>query len=255
LLRDYRDKASHYLNSLREELSGTVKALQEIMDALAQNGSDHEARLRTALVSLRQIVAAPPGGDVQRIVSVAADTIEQSLDQIHKQHKLTVSQFLVEIRMLHKRIDSLERAATIDDLTKLWNRPEIEQRILSPPQGTFTLLLVRLSGARLAEAHFNRQVSEELVGAFAKRLRNSLPPNAVIGRWSEEEFAAILTVNQPEAMAAAKWISTHLAGVYTCLHNGKTVRPSLQLTVAVIDSAGNTPNRVLERVAEFFPAR
>ena len=47
LLRDYRDKAAKYLGALREELAGTARALQEILDSLAQTDSDHEVQLRT----------------------------------------------------------------------------------------------------------------------------------------------------------------------------------------------------------------
>ena len=252
LLRDYRDRASRYLNTLRDELAGTARALQEILDALSQTDNDHEAKVRTAVSRLRQIVAASGEDEMHAAVAAAADTIEASLEQIRKQHQLTVSQFVMEIRMLHKRIDALERAASIDSLTKLWNRPEMEERIHSPQPAGFSLILVRAAGFRLAEAHFNREVSEELAGAFCKRLRNCLPPSATIGRWSADQFIALLGLSQPEALGAARWISEHLGGTYSCLLNGKTVRPSLQLTVAVVDSAGDPPERILERVAEFF---
>src|SRR5271165_455403 len=55
LLRDYRDKATEYLRGLRDELAGTARALQEILDAISQSDGDHEIRLRKALVQLRAI--------------------------------------------------------------------------------------------------------------------------------------------------------------------------------------------------------
>ena len=42
LLRDFRDKGIQYLSGLRDELAGTARALEEILDALNQSDGDHK---------------------------------------------------------------------------------------------------------------------------------------------------------------------------------------------------------------------
>jgi PleD family two-component response regulator len=158
-----------------------------------------------------------------------------------------VSQFQIEIRMLHKRIDTLEAAASLDHLTRFYNREELVERIKGATPGEYCLLLVSARGLRRAEMQFGPPVSEELAGAFAKRLRNSLPPNAVLGRWGT------VHMKKAEALASGKWITEHLSGTYVCLQGGKTVRPALQLNVGVVDTvAGDTATRVLERISIFL---
>jgi diguanylate cyclase (GGDEF)-like protein len=175
------------------------------------------------------------------------------VEQIHKQHQLTVAQFQIELRMLHQRIDTLEAAATIDELTRFYNREETAERIKEVTTGEYCLLLVSARGLRRAEMQWGTAVSEELAGAFAKRLRNSLPSNAVLGRWSTEELVAMLPMKKADALVSARWITEHLSGAYACLKDGKTVRPALQLNVGVVDtSPGETAERVLERVATFL---
>ena len=253
LLRDYRDKAAEYLGNLRDELTGTARSLEEVLDSLGQADGDHETSLRTTLGKLRQVAVAAGCAPLGSIVSAAADSIENSLEQLRKQHQLTTSQFLVEIRMLHKRIDSLERAASVDEVTRLATRAELTERIGSTPAGQYCLLLVGAQGLRRAEVQYGTEVGAELCAAFAKRLRNSLPLSAVIGRWGAEEFAAILTVKKSEALASAKWITEHLSGAYACLKGGKTVRPAVQLTVGVVETATNEdPERIIERVGAFL---
>jgi len=253
LLRDYRDQAAKYLATLREELAGTARALQVILDSLAQTDSDHELRLRTELGRLREISGSLEESAARSAILAAADSIERSIEQIRQQHRLTVSQFLVEIRMLHKRIDLLETAASLDDLTKLFKRDEIERQIGSAPGGKLCLPLVRASGFRQAEQQFHREVAVGLAAAFSKRLRNSLPPGATIGRWSEEGFIAMLSMETPEAMASAKRVADHLSGSYACLERGKTVHPSLQASVVVVEQQpGDPPERTLQQVQEFL---
>ena len=52
-----------------------------------------------------------------------------------------------------------------------------------------------------------------------------------------------------------KWITEHLSGAYSCLKIGKTVRPAVQLTVGIVDTAAHEePERILERIGA-FPGR
>jgi GGDEF domain-containing protein len=251
LMREHRDRTSQYLSGLQKELTDAVSALEQILAALGQSDGDHGVKLRGAIAQLRGLPAGA-SGDVRATVLAAVSTIESSLEQVRKQHQLTVAQFVTEIRILHKRIDGLESAASIDRLTQLFNREEMEARIRGVQSSKITVLLLKAGGLRAAEAQFGREVAEELAGAFTKRLRNSLPPTAVVGRWSEEGFLAILQADQNEVTALAKRIVENLAGAYSCLKAGKTVRPAMQLRVGVVDPQNDGADRVLQRVTDFL---
>jgi GGDEF domain-containing protein len=253
LLRDYRDKGAKYLSNLRDELSGTARALEEILESLGQSGGEHEARLRGTVKGLRDLAIAPDSGAMGQAVRHAAASIEDSVDQMRKQHQVTVSQFQIEIRMLHQRIDALESAASIDELTRFYNREETVERIKSASPGEYCLLLVSARGLRRAEVQYGPPIAEELTGAFAKRLRNCLPAHAVLGRWGTEELVAMVQMKKSEAMTSGKWITEHLSGTYACLQSGKTVRPALHLNVGVVETiAGEAPEKVLDRIAMFL---
>ncbi len=251
LLRDYRDKASRYLNTLRDELTGATRALEEIMESLARVDGESEQKLRGSLGQLRE---APRIPDVQALRTLAlstAEAIENCVEEMQKQHELTITQFQAEIRVLHHRIDSMERAASVDALTELLRRTEIEQRIA---QGlpACCLLMVKTGGFHLAATRFHPDVAAELAGAFSKRLRNSLPPGSEVGRWSDDGFVAIVPVSKLEAGKIARWISEHLSGAYACLLDGKTVRPSLQVSVAVLDGNTESARQIVSRISQFL---
>jgi GGDEF domain-containing protein len=250
LLRDYHDKAARYVQQLRDELAGMSRALQETLESLAQSDGNHATRLRKTVLGLRDTSESDDAGALRAKMRAAADSIEVSAEQIRKEHQLAVSQFLVEIRMLHKRIDVLEAAAAVEMMTGICNRAEMEERIRSAMAGGYHLLLFRVSGLKHADVRFGAQAGEELAGAFVKRLKNSLPQNAKLGRWSTEEFIAL--VPEPKHRAAA-WVTDHLSGTYTCLQEGRTVRPSLQVKVGIAESVAREPaERTLERVRQFL---
>jgi len=139
LLRDFRDRNSGCVANLRDEWAGTARALDEILDTLARTDGDSETRMRAALGKLRSAVASDPSSTLRAVVSASAAAIEQSIEQMRKQHQLTVSQLITEIRVLHKRIDVLESAACPDLLTRLANRNEMTERIRLLTSGEYCL--------------------------------------------------------------------------------------------------------------------
>ena len=75
-------------------------------------------------------------------------------------------------------------------------------------------------------------------------------------RWGAEEFVVKVEGKKSDAMALGKWINENLSGQYVCLKAGKTVRPTLQVAVGVVDAAaGEEPDRVFRRVDLFFGER
>jgi len=252
LLRDYRGKAAEYLNRIREELASTARALEDVMDSLTQADGDGEVRMRAALNSLREVAEQPAAAPVREQLLAAASAVGNGLEELRKQHQAHVVEFKTEIRMLHERIGQLESAASVDVVTQLLTRAETEKHIQSLQAAEKSVLLMTASGLRLAEIRFNREVAVELAGAFTKRLRNSLPANTPIGRWSTEEFVALLNGRGSDAVKAAKAIGEQLSGPYSCLLDGKVVRPDLQVRVTMIEPVDSNPEHLLTRVREFM---
>jgi GGDEF domain-containing protein len=252
LLRDYRDKAGNHVNQLREELARTANGLQRLIDAMAQTDGDHETRLRQALKTLRDLAHDPACAAIAHPLSRVGETIAHALEQFRQQQQLTVSQFVAEIHQLHKRIDALESQASQDDLTRLFNRSETEARLRLVQTGG-SLLLLSAQGLRLAAVQFSRDVAHELAAAFVKRLRNNIAPEAMVGRWSEEEFLVLHPAANSEALSAAKLLTQHLSGPYACVQGGKTVRPAIQVGVAVLEFVpGDQVERTLRKINQFF---
>ena len=253
LLRDYRDRAAQYLGGLRDQLSSTAQSLQEMVEALSQCDSDHTVKLRTALGRLREVVRSPEASAVRAVVVSVADTIEQSLEQIRKQHQFTISQFQSELRLLHTRIDSLETAAAIDEATKFSNRRFIVEFLGNvPPEGA-TFLAIKVRGLGQARARFGPAIADDLVATFGRRLHNTLPKDVVVGRWSEQDFLVILPSGKTAEAIPCQRVAGHLSTPYACMLGGKVVRIPLEVTAQyVAGAAGNTSEQILALVAEAF---
>jgi GGDEF domain-containing protein len=158
---------------------------------------------------------------------------------------------MIEIRMLHKRIDALESAASVDMLTRLFPRQEMEERIREG-HATCQLLLVRADGILQSASRFGPAVAEELTGAVIRRLRNTLPPASVVARWCGQGFVAMLDIDVEEAEALAGRMRSNLGGSYACVKDGKAVRPPVQPEVRLLESSPEKAEETLRQAADFF---
>ena len=237
LLRDYRGQALVYVNRLCGQIAETAGSLRRILDSLAEGDGDYEGRMRGALARLRALARSEEAADLRGPLLAAAAAIQGGLDEMCRRQEESVARLLEEIRTLHKRIDSLESAASIDMLATLLTRAEMEERMQSPAAPARRLLLLAAAGLRLAETRFDSQVATQLAAAFLKRLHRILPPESAIGRWSDEEFMVMLPAGEEPAAETEKRIEDQLSGSYACARDGKGVRPSLQVHATML-SAG-----------------
>jgi GGDEF domain-containing protein len=254
LLRDYHDRAAQFLNGLRSQLSSTAQALRDMVEGLSQCDGEHLDKLRSSLASLREVAGSPEGRLVRAAVRAVADNIEQSLEQMRKQHQFTVSQLQTELRLLHNRIDALEAAASTDEVTKFSNRRFLAEFLgATPPEGT-CFLVMKMRGLAEARARLGPGIAEDVVSTFGRRLRNTVPKEAVIGRWSEQDFLAIVPAAvKPSDNGLLKRFAEHLSMPYACMMNGKVVRVPIVVTVECRSfPAGTTSEQIQAGVAEAF---
>jgi len=253
LLRDYRGQAAAFLDNLRQELAGGAHALEQVLESLNSGDGDSETRVRDSLETLRRISDAPEAAPLRGALLAAADAIGGGFEELRKRHELSVAQFRVEIHLLHQRIDGLERAAMIDGPSRLLSRKEIEDRINNAPPEWYSLLLIRAGGLTAAAARFGEGVAAELAAAFGKRLKGSLPEGSALGRWEADDFVAKVSMTKRDALAVSKKVAESFSGVYSCLQDGKIVRPSLHVTVGVAERDPlEPPPRTCARISVFF---
>ena len=234
LLREYSDKTSQYLNILREDLNSGALALREIMECLGDTDAiraTNSARRSEPFASRRAKIATAFAAQF-----AAAKTVENCLASVRKRHQLSVSQLMIEIRMLHKRIDRLESGASVDMFTHLFPRKGMEQRIREG-QSPCQLLLIHAGGIVVAASQFGSAVAEELTDAVIRRLRNVLPAAAILARWSGEGFLALLEVDAAEAAEPALRVAACPDGRYVCVMDGKAVHSPIQPEVRLLEPA------------------
>lgn len=238
ILREYRDESAKYLANLRQDLAATAGTLRDISHTLAAAGSDGGAQVQSALAQIGELSSRAAVRPSAALLRELCDDLDRGLADMRKHHQLILSQLHTEVRLLHRRMEALT-AADLDDLSKLMPRDEIEDRIAGATAGTFRLLLLRADGMIRAKGQHPPRVYNDLSIAFIRRLRNNLPPESPVGRWSEEGFVAMVFVDEGQAQELAAALGVRLSGPYICRSGAKTVITTVQTTVKILEPNGS----------------
>jgi diguanylate cyclase (GGDEF)-like protein len=101
-------------------------------------------------------------------------------------------------------LDALSRE---DDLTGLYNRRHVEERLASALSSArrhhhaLSILFVDVDGFKRVNDELGHQVGDEVLRMVAQLIRHHLRREDVVGRWGGEEFLAVLSM-------------THLSGAH-----------------------------------------
>ena len=238
-LRAYRDKSAGRLGRMRAEIKAAADAMLIFADSVASNGLDHEQQLQEELGQLKSAIEDENLSQVRAVIGTAVGAIAASVAKMQSGHKLVIAQLRDEMRLLHKQIDAERRTLYTDRATGLWNRQKLDSQITDRLENDqpFCMLLVRLCNLKQLQTDYSRALIEDAIKALLQRLTALIGEETLLGRWNDENFAAILDMELAEAVAISREATAKLSGTYSVLGNGAWQNVPLQAVAGVIDHA------------------
>jgi GGDEF domain-containing protein len=247
VLREYRDQSAEYLGNLRQDLASTAATLSDVSRTLAESDSASAPGFTAGLSQLQELASMPAARMAAQEIADAAADLETGLADVRKHHQLIVSQLHTEIRLLQRRMEALT-AAGLDDMSRLMPREEIEDRMAVAAQGAFRLLLLKARGLNRAKLEQPARVFDDLSTAFTRRLRNNLPHDSLVGRWTEEGFVAIVFAGVTHARELGQILARRLSGPYVCRSEAKTVITTLETSVEILEPGRQNREEIIKAI-------
>jgi GGDEF domain-containing protein len=236
-LREYRDNAAEQLRRLREEIKATSQAVQVFAESVAATDSDHQAQIRKAVGYLETIAECVDPAELQSGIRVAVKTISHSIEAMQRNHRVAIAQLRDEIRLLHKQIDIEHHSQLLDNATGVWSRQKLDSCIaeLQSEDRPFCILLVCIRNLNRLEKRYAQVTIDDALKTLLRRFEMMLDANAIIGRWDEQSFAAILEMESAAAISISRTATPKLSGDYAVQENGLPQNVPLNAVAGVID--------------------
>jgi GGDEF domain-containing protein len=241
-LREFRDKSTEQLGRMRNEFAAAVTAMQSFADSVVSSGEDHTGDLRTVLSDLGNAAQTDNIDEVRSVIRKATATIGASVERLRKSHQIVVAQLRDEIRLLQDQVEVERHAAQVDQATGTWNRQKMESSIAThtDKDDAFSLLILCVRNLRRLDGQYSRQTMDKVLRAMTQRLAAMLADSAIIGRWDEETFTAILPVDPTAAIRTSREAAMKLSGNYSVQEDGVARQISLVIVTGVVDHDAGT---------------
>ena len=254
-LHAYRNSTHEQIRQLRKEMDAALSALEDFAVGTTAHGDDHEKTLKRALKSLEAAAFSGRFEDIRAAVRAASADILSSFAQMRAKNQFTVAQLKDEIRLLHQRIQGGRSSTALAPET--WNRQDIDHRIdeMLKQNTSFCLVLIVLKNLKPLTSRYSGAAVEDALQALQVRLRDSLAGASMLGRWTANQFVAILDVSPSSAMVASREAAQKLAEPYSFTHNGVPSTLVFQVSAGVVDyQAGSDALKFQPKLASLSAA-
>jgi GGDEF domain-containing protein len=256
-LREYRDKSAEQLKKLRQEIEDATAAMVIFADTVAFNGENHDHAVRTTLRELESSARKTKVDEIRLGIAAAVIGIETSVQRMQNDNQLVVAQLQDEIRLLHQQMELERKTLYTDRASGAWNRQKIDMHIdnLLRQNQPFCLLLVRLRNLKRLESQHSATVVEGMLKALTTRLVMLTGEGSAIGRWTEDQFVAVLDIPPGDAIPLSAEATRKLSGSYAVQENGLAKSITVQATAGIIDrSASADPSTFHQKLAQLAAA-
>ena len=236
-LRNYRDQAREQVSRMRKDLQNAAAAMKVFAETVTGSGADCELQLRQEVERLEALAGSDDIEQIRCGIESATGAIVRSYSQLRRSHQLVVTQLQDEIRTLHQAMDNERSRMDRDHVSGAWNRQKLNERIeqLLQRNDPFCVLLVSARNLRRLERQYSSAVITDALRTLVQQFDNILGGEAMIGRWSEDVFSAILDMDPSSAMALSAEINRKLSMSFPVWTSGVAQMLTLETSSGIVD--------------------
>jgi len=249
ILQGFCEKARLQNETLARDLRQTLSMVTRTEDSNAGRNVQYVERLVDLVDRLESAVRS---GDLSRLADQTSELRDfaQSIELDSRDDFARLRQKMIEIQ---RRLHEVELLATLDPLTGVANRRDLDRELASRIQARreFCVLLFDLNGFKEINDRFGHLYGDEVLKQLAARLGSQVRARDYVCRWGGDEFVAILACDLAIAESRSRQIAERLNGTYQIMGPESEIRFDVAVTVGLVQYCpGETPEQLFRRVDE-----
>lgn len=193
-LKDYHDKTREQIQHLRQDVQAAAAAVESFAGSISESEVNLESGIQRELNVLTRSAASDDLDVVRGAIQASTAKIAASVHDMRASNQLVIAQLKDEIRLLHQQVQAARRPqAPTDPSTDSHQRMSGRMQEFVNKRTPFSVLLVVVRNLEGLQNCYSPGLIENALGGFQSRFENMLPSSALVGRWTRDQFAAILS--------------------------------------------------------------
>jgi len=250
-LQAYSEKAEQRLQRLREDIRAASEAVEVFTGNFAASGTDLDVEVKRDLQRLDKAAHTASLEELRVVIGGVSASIASSFERVKSSNHLAITQLKDEIRVLHKEIEAARKSRSAGKAAPTPAQKEIFLQIdtFRKRNAPFSVILVAVKNLRGLQSCYSKVAVESTLSSFHARLKNALPGGSTSSRWTDSQFAAVVTVEPTAAMAMSRELAKQLSGSYV-VQDGAFQTVALEANAGVIDCKTQGDPSALQRRLE-----
>ncbi len=156
---------------------------------------------------------------------------------------------------IRRRLTAGQQLATVDPLTGLANRRELERQVnlRMAAEKQFCVLFFDIDDFGLFNESLGRESGDQVLKQFAARLNTQIRARDLASRWLADEFIVILECDMENARRRTIQMSQFLRGPYVVEEDGREAKIEIRVSAATAECLpGDSPRKLWMRLEEDF---
>jgi GGDEF domain-containing protein len=252
-LQAYSEKAQQRLQRLREDIRAASEAVEVFTGNFAASGTDLDVEVKRDLQRLDKAARTASLDELRVVIGGVSASIASNFERVKSSNHLAITQLKDEIRVLHKEIEAARQSRSSGRPTPPQKEIFLQIDAFRQRNTMFSVILVAVKNLRGLQSCYSKVAIESTLTSFHARLKNALPGGSASSRWTDSQFAAVVTVEPSAAMAMSRELVKELSGSYV-VQDGAFQTVALEANAGVIDcrtqSDPSSLHRRLEQLSE-----
>jgi len=216
-LQQWAETTADYFKKKTEEVKEILLMMAAAADGVSDRDQRYTAQLSQISTDLQKVSNLEDLTAIRKSLSSTSAELNKCVATMEQDGKETVAKLRAELQNYQARVLEVERLASVDALTGLANRREVERQLELRVTQTkpFCVMLFDLNGFKPINDQYGHAAGDDLLKQFAGELRRFFRALDTVGRWGGDEFVVILDCDLNTARSRLNGLEKWLYGDYT----------------------------------------